>query len=168
MSRAVLRSSSPVTVPLRSTGMPPARLADSRRMRRSPPEQGMLAPAQLQAAPPPPLPNPGSPGPKNKNPINNPEQNLTTQAANAAATIIKAAITTIDPAVQACVDTPNIPNCLLAVLSFPGLFDAGGLEGPALGDDLPPTPASPPPGKPTPAPSAQPGTAPWPTSCPGA
>jgi hypothetical protein len=34
----VLPSSSPVTVSRRSTGMPSARLADSRRMRRSPPE----------------------------------------------------------------------------------------------------------------------------------
>lgn len=39
-SRSVLWSSSPVTVSLRSTGMLPARLAASWRMRRSPPEQG--------------------------------------------------------------------------------------------------------------------------------
>jgi hypothetical protein len=40
MSRAVLRSSRPVTLSRRLTGVPAARLAASWRMRRSPPEQG--------------------------------------------------------------------------------------------------------------------------------
>ena len=103
-------------------------------------EQQQLAPAAVQAAPPPlPLPNPGGGNPKGKGPLSNPEQNVIQQGAAAAATIVKAVITTVDPAVQACVDTATAADCLLAGLGGLGFFASDGasaLDDPALAEGL--------------------------------
>ncbi len=102
-------------------------------------EQQQLAPAAVQAALPPPLPNPAGGNPKGKGPLSNPEQNVIQQGAAAAATIVKAVITTVDPAVQACVDTARAADCALAFLGGLGFFASDGasaLDDPALAEGL--------------------------------
>jgi hypothetical protein len=99
----------------------------------------------LQPAPLPARPSPaassghGGGNPKGKGPLQNPEQNVIDQGAAAAATIIKAVITTIDPAAQACVDTHSVPDCALAfLLPFTAITSDGAssLEDPALAEGL--------------------------------
>jgi hypothetical protein len=102
-------------------------------------QQEELTPSAVQTALPPPLPNPGGGNPKGKGPLSNAEQNVIQQGAAAVTTIVKAVITTVDPAVQACVDTAKAADCALAVFGGVGFFASDGasaLDEPALAEGL--------------------------------